>query len=49
MRWMQEGEPSVEGLLTHRFPLYGDHQPFAVTADKAKPCSIKMALEMGNQ
>jgi threonine dehydrogenase-like Zn-dependent dehydrogenase len=46
MRWMQEGKLSVEGLLTHRFPLDDYRQAFKVAADKGKYRSIKVALEM---
>jgi threonine dehydrogenase-like Zn-dependent dehydrogenase len=46
MRWMQEGKLSVEGLLTHRFPLDDYRRAFAVAADKKRFRSIKVALEM---
>lgn len=49
MRWMQERKLSVEGLLTHRFPLDDYRWAFAVAADKMRHRSIKVALEMQNR
>ena len=44
MRWMQEGKLSVEGLLTHRFPLDDYRQAFEVAVNKARFRSIKVAI-----
>lgn len=46
MRWMQAGTLRCDGLLTHRFPLNGYRQAFAVAADKKTHRSIKVAFTM---
>jgi threonine dehydrogenase-like Zn-dependent dehydrogenase len=46
MRWMQTGQIRCDRLLTHRFPLDGYRQAFAVAANKQKHRSIKVAFAL---
>jgi threonine dehydrogenase-like Zn-dependent dehydrogenase len=46
MRWMQSGELSCSGLLTHRFPLADYRQAFMTAMEKGEHRSIKVAFDL---
>ena len=46
MRWMLTGQICCDRLLTHRYPLDGYRQAFAVAVDKQKHRSIKVAFDL---
>jgi threonine dehydrogenase-like Zn-dependent dehydrogenase len=48
MDWMKIGKISIEGLLTHRFPLDSYRRAFATAIDKRKYRSIKVAFDLAD-